>query len=36
MRRLFTREMVARNDDATKADAVKKNWLLMKETWLKG
>ena len=30
--RLFTREMAARNDDVTKADAIQKRWLLMKET----
>ena len=34
--RLFTREMAARNDDATKGDDVQKKWLPMKETWLKG
>ena len=33
--RLFTREMAARNDDVTKADDIQKEWLLMKETWLK-
>ena len=34
--RLFTHEMAARNDEVTKADDIQKNWLLMKETWLKG
>ena len=33
--RLFTHEMTARNDDVTKADDIKKKWLLMKKTWLK-
>ena len=33
--RSFTREMAVRNDDVTKADDVQKNWLLMKEIWLK-
>ena len=33
--RLFTREMVVRNDDVTKAHDVQKKWLLIKETWLK-
>ena len=27
--------MTARNDDVTKADAIQKKGLLMKETWLK-
>ena len=34
--RLFTQEMAARNDDGSKADAIQKKLLLMKETWLKG
>ena len=34
--RLFTHEMAARNDEATKADDIQKKWLLIKETWLKG
>ena len=34
--RLFIHEMVARNDEVTKADDIQKKWLLMKETWLKG
>ena len=33
--RLFTHEMAVRNDEVTKADDIKKKWLLMKETWLK-
>ena len=33
---MFTHEMAARNDKVTKADAIQKKWLLMKETWLKG
>ena len=28
--------MAARNDEVTKADDIQRNWLLMKETWLKG
>ena len=30
--RLFTHEMVARDDEVTKADDIQKKWLLMKET----
>ena len=34
--RLFTHKMAARHDDVTKADDIQENWLLVKETWLKG
>ena len=33
---LFTHEMAARNDDVTQANDVKKKWVLLKETWIKG